>query len=240
MGYCNELNIKFLMAQTLTTGTSDTPASGSPGYLIDIGRQFKKNMITDETINQYIVWAGSQIDADLSSMYNTPFARIADFESFLYSDISEYNDHIILASTAPALSVGDEIVLIEGDVEEEYTISEIVGNGVYNVSTYLASFTTAARLLRVKYPDPINLIATRLAAANIYEKYFAAMTNPQSSEYGKLQKKLAKIELNNILHGITVLRGAHRISNIFKNGNIRSRYSLPTGEIDNNGTIEDA
>jgi len=240
MGYCNSINVQYLMAQSLSTATNDTPASASPGWLINIGRELDRNLITEDSINQWIIWAGSQVDGILGTMYNVPFCQQADYETVLYADISEYNPYLILEAGCP-FGVGDEIVLIEDDVEEKHTIAESLGNGVFEtLSAILYNFTTEARVLRVKYPDPINLIATRLTAANLYEKYFAAETSPQQSQYGELQKKLAKSDLNNILNGRIVLHGEHRIGDRFKNGNIRGRYHLMTGDgIDQNTSIED-
>ena len=241
MPYTNSTAIQYLIAQTLTTGTNDTPVGGQPGLLIQIGNQFKKNLITDDIINQWITWADNQIDSILGSMYSVPFCPIADFETFLYSDISEYNPYVIINPSCTPFNVADNIVIIENGTEEQYTIQTIIGNGVYETSTPLVyMYSTNARVVRVKFPDPINLISTRLAAANLYEKYFAAMTNPQNSDYGTTQKKMAKIDLNNILTGRIRLRGAHMTGDIFKNPAIRSRYNIPGGEnIDNNSTIED-
>lgn len=235
MGYCNTTNVENLLAQSLTTATNPTPASGTPGNLLNIGKTLDKNLITTTIIDQWILWAGNQIDAILGSMYNVPFCQIADFETVLYSDISEYNPYVILDSGC-SLTAGDEIVLIEGGEEEKHVIKEALGNGVFEtVDEILFPFSSGSRCLRVKYPDPITLIATRLAVSQIYEKYFAAQTNPNESDYGKIQRKMAVNSMNDVLNGRTVLHGAHRIGHRFKNSNIVSRYHLPgsSGAMDN-------
>lgn len=238
MGYCTEVDIKFIIAQSLTTGTSATPASGDPGWLINIGREFKKNLITTETLDQYINWAADQIDGILGSMYITPFCQQSDFETHLNADISTYNLYLIVDATCP-LSVGDRVVLIDGDITEEHIIASSLGNGVFETEDeILYEFPADTRVVRIKYPSPITLIATRLAAANIYEKYFAAQTSPEKSGFGDNLKKLARAELNNILNGRTVLRGATMIGHRFVNSTLKSRYNIP-GHPTNDSNIEE-
>jgi len=198
MGYCTVTHVENLLAQTLTTATNATPATGTPGLLINIGKKIDKNLITTDIINQWIQWAGEQIDGVVGSIYNVPFCKKSDFETVLYSDISEYNPYLILDAGCP-FSVGDEIILIENGQEETHVISETLGNGVFETEELiLYPFSAGSRCLRIKYPNPITLIATRLAVSQIYEKYYAAQTTPQESEYGKKQRAMAISDLNNI------------------------------------------
>jgi hypothetical protein len=66
-----------------------------------------------------------------------------------------------------------------------------------------------------------------LAAANIYDKYFAAQANPDISDYGKKLRGWALSDLNSILQGIVILHGQRRIGHRFFNPMLRDRYGLP-------------
>jgi hypothetical protein len=73
-----------------------------------------------------------------------------------------------------------------------------------------------------------------MAAANIYEKYFMSQSSPNESEYGKLLRKLARADLNNILQGRTILHGSQRIGRRFYNSNLVDRYGLPNTQVGEN------
>jgi len=249
MGYSNIINVQNILAQSLTTGTNETPGGSTPGSLIEIGRVLKTNLVTEDIVDQYIQWADNQIDGVLGSIYNVPFCKRADFETKLLANIpipdpydpyATPEEQFIIIDKACSFNVGDEIVLIENGHEETHVIYESLGNGMYAVEDEIAyGFTTAARLLRVTFVYPITLISSRLAAANIYEKYFAAQTAPQQSDYGKIQKQLATNDLNNILNGRIVLRSEHKIGYRFVNSELKSKYHLPSSNIDGNTNLPD-
>ena len=79
----------------------------------------------------------------------------------------------------------------------------------------------------MKFPEPIRISSARLAAANIYDKFFSSQSSPNTSEYGKYARDQARQELNNIRNGGTVLWGQHRIGRRFWNPNLDDRYALP-------------
>jgi len=229
--------VQSQLANSLTSATS--PTLNVPGNLLNVGRTLDKNLVPETLVEQYINWADSQINAVLSEMYVTPFNEIGDFETELYADISAYNDYVITSSYA-SLNVGDTIILIEGSVQERHIIESIIAENIFStVSAIAYPFTTAARVIRVKYPDPIQLISARLAAANVYEKFFAAQSSPNESEFGKFMRRLARQDLNSILQGRIKLHGAHAIGNRFVNSNIKSRYHLPESAGDGSINIED-
>ncbi len=86
---------------------------------------------------------------------------------------------------------------------------------------------------RVSYPSPIRFISSRLAASNIYDKYFSSESSPNTSTFGATIRDLAYDRLNDILSGTIILHGQHRIGRRFYNPNLVDQYALPTG-----GTIE--
>jgi hypothetical protein len=50
---------------------------------------------------------------------------------------------------------------------------------------------------------------------------------PNKSEYGQYLRQMARVDINNILNGRTILHGQQRIGRRFYNANLVDRYSLP-------------
>lgn len=238
MGYSTVQLIQEIIAQSLSYST---PTSiGTPVDLMKIGNSLDVNLVPTQTVEQFIQWADNEIDAQLSEMYVTPLQEFANFETILYSDIDDYNDYIITTNKCP-FYVGDNIILTDFENEGRYTIESIIDDVTRNIfattEPILFHFGAAVtRIIRVAYPNPIPLISARRAGANIYERYFASQSSPNESEYGKMMRKLAKNDIDNILQGRTILHAQKRIGNRFYNSNLDGRYALPKIETTDNNT----
>jgi hypothetical protein len=233
MGYATPTLVKRVIAQSMTTSTPDT--LGSRELLVNFGQQFDSNLITDEILNEHIRNADMVINGSLSEMYQTPLKECADLELRLASNIDPYNGDIILSTAQAGILVpGDTVVITDGLSQETHSVRSIIND--YSIETddeILYTYMAAtARILRIRYPDPVPLVSARLTSANIYDKYFAAQSNTQQSEFGKTMRSLATQSINNILNGRTVLHGQMRIGNRFFNSNLKDRYNLPGSEAD--------
>lgn len=242
MGYCSPEQVLDILNQALTTATNntETPTDDSVVPLYEISDSTRPNAISPALVDQYILWADEEIDSTLSQMYETPFCEKADLQMELLHDISVYDDTIDL-NKAGVLNPGDVIIFLDDTQEERHIIFEIVDMTTVEVQGLLAGLYDAddTRVLRVKYPPAITLISSRLAAANIYDKYFTAEVSPNTSDYGKHLRNMARRDLNNILHGRTVLHGQRRIGHRFLNPNLRDRYRLPAVEQDSSRDLDD-
>jgi len=227
MGYCSRIDVQNVIAQALTSSTATTPDSlNSYSSLLNIGNSFDKNMITNSIVDYYIQMADREIDGRLTNLYVTPFCETANFETVLFSDIYEYNSYIITERVCP-LQIGDEVILIYEDNEERHTIVDIVSSTVFETEEpILFNFPADSRIVRVSYPDPIRFISARYAAATIYDKYFAAESSPNSSKFGEQIRTLGDNDIQNILDGVTILHGIHRIGRRFYNSNLVDQYGL--------------
>ena len=238
MGYCTESDIEKTIAQALTSATAQTTdALGTLENLINVGNTLDKNQVTTDNINYYIQNASSEIDGILSELYSAPFCERVDFETELYASIdpdpSTNVNYIVLEKYCP-LAAGDIFILTDGTNEERHEIAEVLGGDTFStVSEIQYAFLVGTRLLRVAYPPPIRFISARLASANIYDKYFSSESSPNTSDYGEKIRGLAYDRLNEILSGIIILHGQHRIGRRFYNPNLVDQYAIPTG-----GTIE--
>ena len=142
-----------------------------------------------------------------------------------------YNDYIIIEGCSP-LEEGDAIVLTDGSVTEYHTVETVIDSeegGIYQTLTPIMYQFQASdtRVVRVRYPSPIEQVAARLAASYVYDKYFASQSSPNTSEYGKEMRKMAMAELNSVISGSVILHGAKRIGHRFLNPNLRDQYTLP-------------
>jgi len=230
MGYCTRIDIENIIAQSLTSATAPTPDSiTSTSSLLNIGNTFNRNLVTYDVIDSYIRIADSEIDATLSELYRTPLEEKVDVEASLFSPIYEHNSYLILDKIIP-LTAGDQIIIVDGDVQERHVISEIVSESTYSTEEEIQyDFPADSRVVRVTFPSPLRWISARLSAASIYDKYFAAESSPNTSTFGKLLRDLAQSDLQNILNGIIILHGGLRIGRRFWNPNLADQYSIPKG-----------
>lgn len=238
MGYASPDLVQRVITQTLTSATQ--PTLSGKGNLLNFGNSLDKNLITNVIMNQHINIADTFINSTLSVLYKTPLKEIADIECKIAVDIDAYNSEVYLVSPQANVFVpGDVIVIIDGFFEEKHTVLSISGDNTLMFSSNISGYYSAdtARLLRVRFPDPIPNISARLAAASIYDRHFSSQSTSQNSEFGKLLRNQAKIDINNILNGRAVLHGQHRIGDRFVNSNLKDRYSLRNIEGDSTRDI---
>ena len=235
MGYCTIAEVDRILANALTSATN--PQTSGRRNNLTIGAERDKNNVTDIIVNQYIQWAGQEIDAHISELYKTPVCELADFEGALYADLTEYNSYIVLEHNCP-LAVGDTIVITDGYTSERHTIDDVLGDGIFSTTESIVyPFEQGTRVLRVKYPDPLPFICVRFAAANIYDKYFAAEVSPNVTDYGTLLREQARQKLNDIRTGGTILHGVKRIGRRFYDPTLVDQYGLPRAQ-DDNGKLD--
>ena len=230
MGYSTETDIQNVISQSLTSATSQTTDGlGTLSSLVNIGNVWDKNLVTTSVIDYYIQLADSEIDGMLSELYKTPLCEMVDFESTLYSDIEEYNPYIVLEYVCP-LSAGDIVILTSNGMQERHIIQEAISGTVFSTESEIQYlFPEGTRIIRVSYSPPVRFISARLAAANIYDKYFSAEVSPATSEVGEKLRELAYSRVEDILNGTIILHGQHRIGRRFFNPNLIDQYSLPSG-----------
>lgn len=227
MGYSNIVQIEKILAQALT---SSTPSDLTQAVdLLKIGNTLDTNQVSTDIVDQYIAWADSEINASISSLYTTPLFEHSDFETTLLSNIDDYNNYIVTSDSSP-FYIGDAVVISDGTNEERHIISEIIDPLDMNVfatsETINFAFGSGSRVLRISYPLPIPLTSARLAAANIYDKYFLAQAAPGKSEYGLELRKAANQTIMDILSGGIILHGQHRVGRAFYNPTLLRQYGL--------------
>ncbi len=187
------------------------------------------NRIPNTVVEFYISLADNQIDGKLSQMYVTPLAKVAHGQWSLDADINEYNQ-ILELSSAVNLVPGDQIIIRDDatGIEELHTILTVLDqNRVTTVDPIVTFFSgSTVRVFRLQFPPPINQCSARYAASFIYDKFFAAQSDPNMSEFGNELRNLAMGDLNDILNGRAILKGQQRIGDRFGNPWLDDLYAL--------------
>ncbi len=215
-----------------------------------IGNTRDTNRVPDETVQQYISYADSLIDGILTQQYFTPFKKCANGQWALDEDLNattvlgtdivvgtdSAGDTVtpdpttIVVDDAVNLVPGDEILLIDDLLgnQEVAIVATLVDQNTFTVTTGIEGTFLAdsdVRVVRSQFPPPLNQISARYAASYIYDKYFAAQADPNTSEYGKEMRSVAAGQLNDILNGKTILKCARRRGDIFGNPWLDSSYT---------------
>jgi len=228
MGYSSQALVENILANALTKGTS----SASPVKIINVGNQVRDTISTPLMV-QYIRWADEEIDAALSVIYMTPLKRVVrgEYEALANITAGELSASI---DDSTRFNVGDMILITDRTTSEKRIVESIPDENTLNVtsafgSSYLAASTVVQR---VGYPDPISLCSARYAAANLYDKFFAAQVSPNISDYGKGLRSMAENDFNNILNGRVKLHGQKFLGRRFFNPALLDSNAIPVENSD--------
>jgi|694.fasta_scaffold143249_3 hypothetical protein len=240
MGYCNRTLVERIIAQSMTSATISSANHPQKGLLRDFGNQLNTNVIPLDTLNEHISIADQFINSVLSEMYKVPLKEFSDFDVDLGLDIDEYSSHIVLSRPcANVFNPGDVIFITDGNQSDRCTVSSYANENTLTVdqlpsANYSSSDT---RILRIKFPEPISITSARLTVSSIYDRYYLSQSQLQSNEFSKKMRELARVDLNNIIHGRVILHGQQRIGMRFANPNLKDRYNLPSGDSDSTRDI---
>lgn len=235
MTYSNQAQVQAVLAQAIT---SSNPANmATKGKLATLGTVVSSNTFPPVEFNYFLQQADAVINAALSQQYVVPLIETCDLQMKLTSSVDEYSSSIIVDYISN-LGIGDTVIITDGNHEERLTVTNVQDQSTFNVDSMPNnSYSVGTRVLRIKFPDPIPFIATRIAAAAIYDKYLKAQTDPGKSDYGDVMRKAAVTDLNNIREGRTIL-DATRVGWRFANPNMISRYAMKAA-IEQDNTISE-
>lgn len=230
MGYASVIEVDLILPQAVSSARPDQ--TGDKINLINIpgantDNPVGVNRIPDSVVEFYISLADSRIDGSISQQYKTPLKKCVHGEWDLDAPINEYNQ-IVELTPVHNLNPGEEIIIRDETtgVEESHIVASIVDqNSVTTLDPILVFFDAGVRVFRIAYPFPVNEISARLAAAFIYDKYFAAQNDPNVSEYGLEMRKIAMGRLNDILNGKVILECQQRIGDRFGNPWLDDTYA---------------
>lgn len=201
MGYSTRQEVIDALANALSRGNPQAGGGTGRVDIIGIGNTLSST-VPEETLQQYIRWADENIDAWLGGTYTTPFYRVNRGSFIVASDITA-GDTFVLIDESTRFNQGDVILIRDGTNSQELTVTAVPSSQRLDLSTPIVNSYMAAptRVERLKYPDPIPKISARLAASNVYDKYYAAQVDGNKSDVAAALRKKAYADLNGILSG---------------------------------------
>jgi len=213
MGYATQALVEDILANALTRGTTD----GMPVSIINIGNDLRDTVGTSSLI-QYIRWADEQVDSALSVIYKVPLKRIVKGEFEILAGITAGDATFYMEDTS-RFFVGDIIIVTDRTNTEKKVISSITDETTVVVSVAFTNnfLTTNTSVQRLGFPDPIPLVSARFAAANLYDKKFAAQVSPNMSQYGNTLRSMAENDLNSVMNDRVKLYGQKWLGRRFFN-----------------------
>lgn len=205
MAYASITEVKIILAQALT---SASPAGAGPQPINSVGNTLSSTIPTS-TFYQMIRWADQQIDAALTSVYKMPLHRVNLETMHLEIDVTAGDTTLVIEDTSKLLPE-DMILIRDGVLWQELVVADILTNNQFTVTTPVTDsyLSSTAQIQKIGYPPPVPLISARLAAGQLYDKYFASQQDGNKSEYGIQLRNDAMDDLNAILSGTAMLEVA--------------------------------
>jgi hypothetical protein len=228
MGYCKIQDVQNLLVSDITIGDRNL-GTPRPGRNI-----LEKDQATPELIREYIEYATQYIDGRLRNIYLCPLRRIKQYCTDVIDDVS--------AGSGVTVKVPDATVFNAGDIVR---IKDKVGSELANVTSIPDDFSNSiildsvansyspddrAMISILKHPDPIKMIATRLAVAMLFDRLFAAEQSPAVSEYGNAQRKMAANDISAIQKGQIMLVGQDFQGDRFIRKSLYNTFESPVAD----------
>ena len=221
MAYCSVEDIRRILPETVTIGDQNigTPVPGR-------GPAGKDNFTALE-IERYIDYAQQQIDSRLRPFYSTPLRRIKTYETELELGVIAGSDVNISVRDSGAFLPGalvrlqDKVDLELATVKSVTNLTTIVLNSVEN------NYSFDGLISIVEFPDPVNIMTTRLTVSYLFDRLFNAEQSPAMSSYGISQRNQARNDLGSILTGEILLFGQEHTGRRFVRGALLDAFSSP-------------
>ena len=220
--YATINDLKAILPSPITIGDNNigTPSPGAPA---------SRSCITTSEANYFIGRAQNEIDARLRAFYQCPLRRTKIFETALTNDIVPGTNVVVNLRDSGAFMIGDAVRIQGSDIMDNATVVDIPSIYSIKIDTLANTYSQADGCLvsLIKYPDPIPLMAARLAVALAFDELFSAEQSPNVSSYGNTQRQLANNSLDSILDGTVKLFGQEWTGRRFIRGSLFDAYKNP-------------
>lgn len=224
--YCTLSDFQSILPPSVSLGDQNlgTPSPGSSTS--------KRDKITTAQAIQYIRYASQQIDSRLRPYYECPLRRVKTFETEIVSNISAGSSVMVPIYDSSVFAIGNTVRVQDRSNMELTTISAIANVGSVVVSTLVNGYSSdGGKLSIVTFPDPIPILAARLACSYGFDILFTSDQAPDISNYGKEQKRLAAMDMDGILSGTILLFGQEHTGMRFCRGSLYDSYANPTKDL---------
>lgn len=225
MSYCLVNDVQEILPEKVQIGDSNigTPSPGRPG--IGGGR----SNISPSDTERLMILAEQYIDSRLKPFYLTPLRRIKSFETDVLNSLG-HGDNVIVMVNDSGPFIRTEIVRIQDENSmESCTVKDSPTMTTFRLVHLEHDYSPSNNLTVavLEFPDPIPVIAARLTASFILDRLFVSEQAPDVSQYGKTQRNLATLALDDILRGVVSLPGQEHTGRRFVRGSLLDRFSSP-------------
>lgn len=222
--YCTINDVKAILPEPITVGDTNigTPFPGRPN-------QANKDKLTPDEVIRYIRFAQNEIDSRLRPYYVVPLRRIKSFETEIHGNVSPGSNVDVRVHDSGVFAKGQMVRLQAQDHMETAEVASIKHMTTIVLDSVKYSYLLDESLISIlEMPDPVPLIAARLAASYAFDQLFSADQSPNISEYGKAQRDLAINAMASILSGAVLLFGQDHTGRRFVRGSLFDAYNNPT------------
>ena len=223
MSYCTVADVQRILPEKVKIGDRNigTPVPGRVGS----GR----SNISPEETERYIVLAQQYIDARLRPFYLCPLRAIKSFETDVFNNLNPGTNVQVQVEDSRIFTRGELVRLQDKDSMESAVVLETPNLTTVTLERIYYPYLSAngLKISIVEFPDPIPVITARLTASFILDRLFVAEQAPDVSQYGKTQRNLATIAIDDILKGVTYLIGQEHTGRRFCRGSLLDKFSSP-------------
>jgi len=220
MGYATVNDMRRLLPENITIGDTNigTPSPGRPA---------SRNDASVSEAEYYISYAGEYIDSRLRPFYQCPLRRIKVFETELTSSVARGQDATAQIYDTGPFTIGEMVRLQTNDSMETAEVKEVQDLHTLVLRDVNYDYSTGDKISLIQFPDPVRLIAARLAVSFLLDALFVAEQSPDVSTYGKTQRNIARNALDDILSGEILLFGQEHTGRRFVRGSLLDAYKSP-------------
>jgi hypothetical protein len=223
-------DIRAILPENITIGNIIGPSVTAP----------TRSTISVQVAERYLLFAIQHVDAALSSVYLTPLKRVTVARSpIVHNMLPSSTD--VMVDDITKFRVGECVRLSDTNGSEIGRIANIPtsfdeGSGMKCNTRHLtlASPTMNAYdagsdgvIEMLVYPDPVTPMTARFAASFMYDKLFSSDGSPDVSNFGKTMRNSARESLDNILIGVTRLKGQQYVGKRFVRQQLYDGVKVP-------------
>ena len=225
MGYCTVQDMRNILPENIKIG-DDNIGTPVPGRF---GSGSSRSNITPAEAQYYISYAQQYIDGRLRPFYVCPLRRIKSHETTVLNNLTAGTSVSVQVENSGAFIQHETVRIQDKDNMEIATITSVPNLNEVIVDTLVNNYDPDNRLLIsvIEFPDPIPLMATRLAVSFMLDRLFVAEQSPDVSQYGKSQRNMARNSMDDILTGEVLLFGQEHTGRRFVRGSVLDAYNSP-------------
>jgi hypothetical protein len=218
MSYASLDDLTALLPENITIGDVVGPSVVSP----------RRSTIATKVAERHLLFAIQHVDASLSSIYVTPLRRVIVERSPIVHNMLPSSTDVMVADVT-GFRVGECVRLSDTNGSEISRIAAIPttfddgGGPICNTRHLtLASPTlnaydsgSSAVIEMLVYPEPVTKMTASFALSFIYDKLFTTDGSPDVSNFGKTMRNNSREMLEDIITGVTRLKGQQYVGRRF-------------------------